>query len=78
VGKPEVFQDPRYATANARSRHIVELYAMVEATVPDGRLQASVGQAYRQWSSTATHDHRLCRQQLPISCSVQQQAQTGN
>lgn len=34
VGKPEVFQDKRYATANARSLHIVDLYAMVEALAP--------------------------------------------
>lgn len=34
VGKPEIFKDPRYATANARSLHIVDLYAMVEALAP--------------------------------------------
>lgn len=35
VGKPEVFKDPRYATANARSMNIVGLYAMVEAIAPE-------------------------------------------
>src|SRR5882724_774592 len=34
VGRPEVLQDPRYATLNARSLHINDMYAMVEALAP--------------------------------------------
>jgi crotonobetainyl-CoA:carnitine CoA-transferase CaiB-like acyl-CoA transferase len=34
VGRPEVLQDPRYATLNARSLHINDIYAMVEALAP--------------------------------------------
>src|SRR6201991_4417505 len=31
IGRPEVLQDPRYATLNARSLHINDMYTMVEA-----------------------------------------------
>ena len=34
IGRPEVLQDPRYATLNARSLHINDMYAMVEALTP--------------------------------------------
>jgi crotonobetainyl-CoA:carnitine CoA-transferase CaiB-like acyl-CoA transferase len=34
VGRPEVLKDPRYATLNARSLHINDMYAMVEALTP--------------------------------------------
>jgi crotonobetainyl-CoA:carnitine CoA-transferase CaiB-like acyl-CoA transferase len=34
VGKPEVLKDPRYSTLNARSLHIDDMYAMVEALAP--------------------------------------------
>lgn len=34
VGRPEVLQDPRYSTINARSMHIADMYAMVEALAP--------------------------------------------
>ena len=34
IGRPEVLQDPRYATLNARSMHINDMYAMVEALAP--------------------------------------------
>jgi len=34
IGRPEVLQDPRYATLNARSMHINDMYAMVEALTP--------------------------------------------
>src|SRR4029450_4186429 len=34
VGRPEVLQDPRYSTLNARSLHINDIYAMVEALAP--------------------------------------------
>ena len=33
-GRPAVLQDPRYATLNARSLHINDMYAMVEALTP--------------------------------------------
>jgi len=38
VGRPEVLQDLRYATLNARSLHIDDMYAMVEALAPTGTL----------------------------------------
>ena len=47
VGRPEVLQDPRYSTINARSMHIGDMYAMVEALAPvedHGRM----GEAARQ------------------------------
>jgi crotonobetainyl-CoA:carnitine CoA-transferase CaiB-like acyl-CoA transferase len=34
VGRPEVLKDPRYSTLNARSLHINDMYAMVEALAP--------------------------------------------
>ena len=34
VGRPEVLKDPRYSTLNARSLHINDMYAMVEALTP--------------------------------------------
>ena len=34
VGRPEVLKDPRYSTLNARSMHISDMYAMVEALAP--------------------------------------------
>ena len=34
VGRPEVLKDPRYSTLNARSLHIDDMYAMVEALAP--------------------------------------------
>jgi len=34
VGRAEVLQDPRYSTINARSMHIGDMYAMVEAIAP--------------------------------------------
>ena len=34
VGRPEVLQDPRYSTLNARSLHINDMYSMVEALAP--------------------------------------------
>lgn len=34
VGQPEVLQDPRYATLNARSLNINDMYTMVEALAP--------------------------------------------
>jgi crotonobetainyl-CoA:carnitine CoA-transferase CaiB-like acyl-CoA transferase len=34
VGRPEVLKDPRYSTLNARSLHIGDMYAMVEALAP--------------------------------------------
>jgi formyl-CoA transferase len=34
VGRPDVLRDPRYATLNARSLHINDMYAMVEALAP--------------------------------------------
>ena len=34
IGRPEVLQDPRYATLNARSLHINDMYSMVEALAP--------------------------------------------
>jgi formyl-CoA transferase len=34
VGRPEVLQDPRYSTLNARSLHINDMYSMVEALTP--------------------------------------------
>ena len=34
VGRPEILKDPRYSTINARSMHIGDLYAMVEALAP--------------------------------------------
>ena len=34
IGRPEVLKDPRYATLNARSLHINDMYAMVEALTP--------------------------------------------
>ena len=34
IGRPEVLQDPRYSTLNARSLHINDMYAMVEALTP--------------------------------------------
>lgn len=34
VGRPEVLEDPRYSTLNARSLHINDMYAMVEALAP--------------------------------------------
>ncbi len=39
VGRPDVLHDPRYATLNARSLHINDMYAMVEALAP-GRTTA--------------------------------------
>lgn len=39
VGRPEVLQDPRYSTLNARSMHISEMYGMVEELTP-GRTTA--------------------------------------
>jgi crotonobetainyl-CoA:carnitine CoA-transferase CaiB-like acyl-CoA transferase len=34
VGKPEVLNDPRYSTLNARSLHISDMYSMVEGLAP--------------------------------------------
>jgi formyl-CoA transferase len=34
VGRPEVLKDPRYSTLNARSLHINDMYATVEALAP--------------------------------------------
>ena len=34
VDRPEVLKDPRYSTLNARSLHINDMYAMVEALAP--------------------------------------------
>jgi len=34
VGRPELLEDPRYSTMNARSMHIGEMYAMIEALAP--------------------------------------------
>ena len=34
VGRPEGLKDPRYSTINARSMHIADMYAMVEALAP--------------------------------------------
>ncbi len=39
VGRPEVLEDPRYSTLNARSMHISEMYGMVEELTP-GRTTA--------------------------------------
>lgn len=36
VGRPEVLRDPRCAALNARSPHIDDMYAMVEALAPTG------------------------------------------
>lgn len=34
AGRPQVMQDPRFATMNTRSRHVEELYGMIAALAP--------------------------------------------
>ena len=47
VGRPEVLKDPRYSTLNARSLHINDMYAMVEALAPT-QDHGRMGEASRQ------------------------------
>jgi crotonobetainyl-CoA:carnitine CoA-transferase CaiB-like acyl-CoA transferase len=34
AGRPEIMDEPRFATMNARSRHVEEMYALIESLAP--------------------------------------------